>query len=59
MDWVAITKATPAAFGHSINDWIVANVQGGPAQVVQAQRPFRLRTANASRRICADPGEVL
>jgi hypothetical protein len=30
MDWVAITKATRAAFGQSVNDWIVASyVQGG------------------------------
>ena len=30
MDWVAITKATRAAFGQSINDWIIASyVQGG------------------------------
>jgi hypothetical protein len=30
MDWVAISKATRAAFGQSINDWIVASyVQGG------------------------------
>jgi hypothetical protein len=30
MDWVAITKATRAAFGQSVNDWIIASyVQGG------------------------------
>jgi len=30
MDWVAITKATRAAFGQSVNDWIVASyVEGG------------------------------
>jgi hypothetical protein len=30
MDWAAITKATRAAFGQSVNDWIVASyVQGG------------------------------
>ena len=30
MDWVAITKATRAAFGQSVNDWIIAlYVQGG------------------------------
>jgi hypothetical protein len=30
MDWAAITKATRAAFGQSVNDWIIASyVQGG------------------------------
>jgi hypothetical protein len=30
MDWAAISKATRAAFGVSVNDWIVASyVQGG------------------------------
>jgi hypothetical protein len=30
MDWVAITKGTRAAFGQSVNDWILAAyVQGG------------------------------
>jgi hypothetical protein len=30
MDWAAIVKATRAAFGQSVNDWIVAwDVQGG------------------------------
>lgn len=30
MDWAAITKAARAAFGQSVNDWIVASyVQGG------------------------------
>jgi hypothetical protein len=30
MDWVAITKATRAAFGQSVNDWIIASyVEGG------------------------------
>ena len=30
MDWVAITKATRAAFGQSVNEWIIASyVQGG------------------------------
>lgn len=30
MDWVAITKATRAAFGQGVNDWIVASyVEGG------------------------------
>ena len=30
MDWFAMTKAARAAFGQSVNDWIVASyVQGG------------------------------
>jgi hypothetical protein len=30
MDWAAISKATRAAFGQSVNDWIIASfVQGG------------------------------
>jgi len=30
MDWLAITKATRAAFGQSVNDWIIASyVHGG------------------------------
>jgi hypothetical protein len=30
MDWVAIAKATRAAFGQGVNDWIIASyVQGG------------------------------
>ena len=29
MDWVAITKATRAAFGQSVNDWIIASVRAG------------------------------
>jgi len=38
MDWVAITKATRAAFGQSVNDWIIASyVQGGWVRGPNAQ----------------------
>ena len=38
MDWVAITKAARAAFGQSVNDWIVASyVQGGRVSGPNAQ----------------------
>jgi len=38
MDWVAITKATRAAFGQTINDWILASyVQGGWVRGPNAQ----------------------
>jgi hypothetical protein len=38
MDWPAIAKAARAAFGQSINDWIVASyVQGGTVRGPNAQ----------------------
>jgi hypothetical protein len=38
MDWVAITKATRAAFSQSVNDWIIASyVEGGWVRGPNAQ----------------------
>ena len=38
MDWVAITKATRAAFGQSVNDWIIGSyVQGGSVRGPNAE----------------------
>jgi hypothetical protein len=38
MDWVAISKATRAAFGQSVNDWIIGSyVQGGSVRGPNAE----------------------